>query len=553
MSNRACPACKEIGRDKSEDHLFLMRDGETWCCNKPYHPLYLEKSGIPVDRSEVEEMTGILSFTDIKRLPLFGNRDRGISEDTHKAFKVRTELSEIDRTPVSIYYPETHEGTLISYKKRKLPKSFSIVKMEPTKPVPDYFGQWRCPKSGRRLLICAGEEDTLAAYQMLKDRYPEMEPCVVGLPRGEGGSLETIAENLEFSKNFEEIIVATDMDEAGRKALTTIVPLFGDGVKTLVLSEKDIGDMLVKNKSKEFINAYFSAREYRPANIVSVDEILEAAITPVEWGLSYPWPRLTQLTYGMKTKGEIIGIGAAPGAGKSTVWQQIQKHLLFEHGEKIAIFDIEEGAEQGLKKLIGSCLNKPIHKPDCDYNIEEARRIGASFSGLASFYGGDSENWVEVESAIRYFSSKSIRFFFIDPLSALVEHLSASDANTELGRIMRAMRKLRKDHGLTFFHSNHLNNPSSGKEHGEGGRVLGSQFSGSRAQWKYSTLVLGFERDQQAGSPAQRNLGLIRVIKDRLGGNTGPVPMRYNPETGNLEQLNPELEAFMHREEEEDA
>ena len=254
----------------------------------------------------------------------------------------------------------------------------------------------------------------------------------------------------------------------------------------------------------------------------------------------------------MKERGEIIGVGAAPGAGKSTIWQQIQKHLIFEHKERIAIFDIEEGETQGLKKLIGSVMNKPIHKPDCEYNIDDARRVGTSFEDRAYFYGGDSENWEEVEAAIRYFASKGIRFFFIDPLSALVEHLSASDGNTELGKIMRAMRKLRKHQGLTFFHSNHLNNPISGKAHGEGGRVLGSQFSGSRAQWKYSTLLLGFERNQQADDSNSRNLGTLRVIKDRLGGNTGPVQMRYNAETGNLEQLTPEEWAFMKGDEDEE-
>ena len=295
VANRQCPKCNEVGRDKDSDHLFLMRDGETWCCNKPYHDLYLERHGDLIDRSQVTEMQGNLSFKEIKRLPFFGNDSRGITPETHTAFKVRTELSEIDRSPISIYYPELHKGKHQSYKKRKLPKSFSVVKEGPID-IPDYFGQWKCPTHGKRLLICAGEEDTLAAYQMLKEKYPDYEPCVVGLPRGEGGSVETVAENLAFTRNFENIILAMDMDEAGRKALAQLAPIFGEGVQSLVLSENDIGDMLVKGKHKEFINAYFSAKEYRPANILVVSDILEDAVQPVPWGLSYPWSRLTELT-----------------------------------------------------------------------------------------------------------------------------------------------------------------------------------------------------------------------------------------------------------------
>lgn len=187
-----------------------------------------------------------------------------------------------------------------------------------------------------------------------------------------------------------------------------------------------------------------------------------------------------------------------------------------------------------LKRLIGYFMNKPIHLPDCVYDEEEARQIGIAMEGLAHFYGGDSENWDEVESAVRYYASKGIRKFFVDPLSALVEHLTASEANQELGRIMRAMRKMRKNQGLTFFHANHLNNPATGKEHGEGGAVRGSQFSGSRAQWKYSTLLLGAERNQYSDDEEEKNTVLLRVIKDRLGGNTGYITLSYDSATGTL-------------------
>lgn len=531
MKNKKCPKCAEIGRDRTGDHLWQMQDGTTWACLKPYHPPYYEQ--------EDGVATSYVSFgvKDVKELPFHGSPERMVSSDTHEKFRVRTELSQENRSPVCLYYPETYKKQLIGYKVRRLPKKFAVIKgsgyVEGR--TPDLFGQFRAPTTGKRLLICAGEEDTLAADEMLTEKYPDASFAVVGLPRGESG-IEPVAENLPFIKCFDEVIVATDMDEAGRQALTKIVSVIGEGTKTLNISEKDVSDMLTRGKQKEFINAFFNAKEWRPANIVTVSEILEDSVQPVQWGLSYPWPKLTALTYGMKARGEIIGLGAAPGAGKTTLWQGIQKHLIFEHEQEIAIFDIEEGAVQGLKKLIGSVMNRPIHKPDCIYDIDQARTIGESFQDKALFYGGDSENWAEVESAIRYFASRGIRFFFIDPLSALVEHLPASEANTELGIIMRAMRKFRKNQGLTFFHANHLNNPSSGKEHGEGGKVLGSQFTGSRAQWKYSTLLLGFERNQYEDDPEDRNTGALQILKDRLGGNTGKIPMKYNMETGNLDE-----------------
>ena len=522
-----------------------MKDGVTWRCDKPYHPIYYErpegevrttknKKGNRNSKRTPEEI--VAELKEIRSYQILENRDRKISYDTMKHFRIRTAIDESTGEPSSIYYPETSGGKFLGFKQRKLPKRFnSIIKPEMRKAIPDFSGQSLCPRTGKRLLITGGEEDMLAFYECIKGKYPDLDPCVVSLPRGEETSGRIIAENLEFLSGFSEIIIGTDMDKAGREAIKKIIPIIGpERCRVLNISEKDISDMWVKGKGKELINAFYSAKEYRPSNIVGVDDILEDAIQRVKWGLSYPWDGFTQLTYGLKEQGEIIGLGAAPGAGKSTILQQIQKHLMFAHGERIAIFDIEEGHRQGLKKLIGSIMKKPIHLPDCEYDLSEAKEVGATLSGLAEFYGGDSENWDEVEDAIRYFASRGIRFFFIDPLSALVEHLSASDGNTELGRIMRAMRKFRKHQGLTFFHANHLNNPSGNKDHGEGAKVKGSQFSGSRAQWKYSTLLLGLEGNQLSDSEEEKHKRTLRVIKDRLGGKTGVVPLLYQPETGLL-------------------
>ena len=209
---------------------------------------------------------------------------------------------------------------------------------------------------------------------------------------------------------------------------------------------------------------------------------------------------------------------------------------MLEHKERIAIFNIEERAEGALNHLIGTMINKPIHKPDCIYDIEEARLAGEQLKGKVEFYDGFSEDWAEVESQVRYFASKGIKFYFIDPISALTEHLSASEANQELGKIYRSLRRFRIEQNLTFFIVSHLNNPQSGKDHGAGGEVYGSQFSGSRAQWKYSTALWGLVRDQLADNPDDRNKVKLVVIKDRLGGNTGYVHLKYNPLTGKLEE-----------------
>lgn len=310
MKNRTCPKCREVGRDSKGDHLWLMSDGVTWACFKDCHLPYFEREGGKQVSNSVNQFT----ILDITNLPIIENKERGISLATMNRFRVRTEFSEQNGSPVAVYYPETYGGSLGSYKKRLLPKSFSVIKKEGLgKELPDFFGEFTCPKAGKRLLLCAGEEDTLAAYEILNKKYPEWDHAIVGLPRGEESSINVVAEKKDFLNNFDEVIICTDMDDAGRRALAKLIPIIGERSRTIQFSEKDISDMHTKNKHKEFISAYFSAKEYRPSSIVSVEDILEEAIKPREWGLSYPFPTLTQLTYGMKNVGEVIGLGAAPG------------------------------------------------------------------------------------------------------------------------------------------------------------------------------------------------------------------------------------------------
>ena len=90
--NKPCPKCIELHHDTKGDHLWLMKDGITYCCNKPYHPIYYER-----DNNEVQESNGVdnsmVNLYDVKTLPFFGSIERKITKETHEVFKVRTELN----------------------------------------------------------------------------------------------------------------------------------------------------------------------------------------------------------------------------------------------------------------------------------------------------------------------------------------------------------------------------------------------------------------------------------------------------------------------------
>lgn len=543
IGDEPCPSCREKGRDSTGNHLIIFSDGNKYCNRCGYFESENGVSPRSISKQEFtacypENNTNDFKIRVIAGLSSLNAEERKISADTYSHFKVKSECNEANGEVIARYYPITANGKTIGYKKRELPKNFTTIGK--TKGINiELFGQAVAQKGGKKLVITGGEEDACALWQVLKKKYPSWDHSIVSLPRGE--NTNSIKDNIKFIQSFEEVILALDTDETGKKATENIIKIIGPHVKVMDFTEKDLNDLLIAGKEKEMINQFFNAKPFKPIGIYKIQDIPDEAVEPTQWGLSYPFESLTKLTYGLRTKG-VIGIGAGPGAGKTTFIQQIQKHLIYEHKEKIGLFSLEEDLNWSVKKLVGSIMRKPIHLPDCKYDLDEAKRIKHSLDdSVYLFDHNDYNNWEDILTAIRFFRSDGVKWFFIDPLSALVAHLDPSDANKFLNENMFKLEKLADSLDCTFFHVNHLNNPTSGKDHGAGGKVYGSQFSGSRAQWKYSTDLWGLERDQLAEDEEEKNVVTFSCIKNRLSGTTQTFKMKYNKNTGLLEELDFDL------------
>ena len=530
MPNKPCPKCRELGKDSTGDHLYLMSDGRTWCCrfNLKYHPPYFERDG---EEHTPENTVKKFHIDSILNLPFSSLEDRKLNKSTCEKFGIRVGFDECTGQISEHYYPGYVDGVITGFKQRTLPKKFRWL----GKSGKELFGQSVFPAGGKKVMICGGELDAPSAYQMISKKYPDMSIAFVSPTDGE--NLSSIKNNKDYLNSFGEIYVATDQDKVGQALAADVVALFGpEKVKTMKFSEKDVNKMLVEGKEKEFISSFFSAEKYKPQGIVLAKDVKEEAIRPVEWGLDYPFPSLTQITYGLKTQ-SVIGIGAGPGAGKTSFIQQIISHLIYHHHQKVAIFSLEENPSFTVKKLAGSILHKPIHLPDCAYNEAEVDKVISSFGDSVYLFDyNDYQEWKDIISAIRFFRQEGVRFFIIDPVSALHAHMDASEANRFLGEMMVDLFKLAKTLDVTFFHINHLNNPPTGKDHGAGGRVTGGQFSGSRAMWKFSTDLWGLERNQLAEEEEEKNRLRVQMIKNRLSGNTSSFWLRFDKKEGVLKE-----------------
>lgn len=542
-ANKRCPKCAELGHDSSFDHLYLLDDKSGYICrqNGVYHEPYYEwisdrKSGILEFAEGIDEPNEYTTMTldEVQKLPIAPLKARGIDKDICERYGVRVEYDTGNGEESGYYYPITEAGTIITYRNRVLPKRFSNVGQSIKGRKVELFGQTQCQKGGKKLLICGGQDDMLAACQMLWRKYPNFPPNVVSLTNGE--NTKSVADNLDFVTSFEEVLIYTDMDEVGRKCAEDIAKLVGPKAKIVETSEKDANDMLKKNKQAEFINAFFSAKEFAPEGFVTVDDVWDKATAMPTWGRPWPWPTLTKTTYGRRD-GEGMYLGAGVKIGKSEFVNQLVHYCLM-NGEEVGLFKLEEDPAMTVRKVAGKLKHKQFHIPDGDFTQDELiEGVQAVKNADLSMYGKYGTNrWEDIKPAIRHAAYKAKQknkplTIILDPLTRLVSS-DPSVANKELTEISDDISKMAKDLNFFYLVCTHLNAPQTGKPHEEGGKVHSSQLTGSRAMMRTTYYLGGIERDKTAEDEVERNTSYFVLLEDRAFGNTCKFPIYYNRANG---------------------
>ena len=530
--SRACPKCQELGHDKTENHLFLLRDGKTWACFKPWHKRYFENL---YDGGQTQELYNMpLTFEEIETFPIAKLESRDIPEGVCKIYGVKTSYSEETREPEAHYYPRYNvKLELTGYKQRILPKKFFIYNKDTKEPVV-LFGQWiPAIQNAREICIAGGEIDAMACTTITGRRLSS--PIYgVAPPDGENFNAFELPEVLKFLRSKTKIYLALDNDEAGKKLEKKLVDLLGyEKVRLVNFSEKDVSDMLTKEKEREFVDAIFSAKEYRPSGVITVDDVWEEAIKMPEWGLSWPWPTLTKKTYGIR-RGEVYYIGAGVKIGKSEFEKQLIQHIIAEWGAQVGAIFPEESPQMSYKKIAGKLVGKQFHIPDSGFSQEElveAMKLVKDKVYLHNRYA--SLEWEEIKDFIRYcVVSKGIRDIIIDPITCLTDGKDSSEADRLLKQVTRELDYMVKDLNFSLYVFCHLNAPHTGKPHEEGGEVRSAQFANSRSMMRVAQYMIGIERNKKAEDILERNMSTFVLLEDRNFGNYVRFPVYYDTKTG---------------------
>lgn len=473
-----------------------------------------------------EENQEIKSFTSPKAKGF-----RGIRDDIYSKFGVRHAFDEQTGEVIEQYYPVTQDGQLSGYKIREVPKNFRSKGR--TGADCELFMQFKFNRGGKYVVLCEGEADSLAAYQMLQDynekRGSDFEIACVSPTTG-ANSKKQIAAQYKFLDTFDQIICSYDNDKAGKEAAEEIVKYLPKGkVKIMQMRYKDANDYLTQGKEKEFVQDFYNAKAYVPVGVLPSTELYDRIIQQSEVA-KVPFPpfmkKLNDMFIGGMPLGYIFNIAADTGVGKTTYVNEMIYHWVFNSPHLIGIVSMELDAGQYGEALLSRHISRKlslIGDRDEKLSLLTSERIKDKAKELmfnedkARFYLLDNRDGSveEIQDTIEELVvACGCKVIILDPLQDLLDGLS----NEEQSVFMKWMKGFIKSHGVSFVLINHMRKSENSGE---------MDIMGSSTIIKSAAANIILKRNKLSESEQERNTTTVTVAKNRVCGLTGPAGAAY--------------------------
>jgi twinkle protein len=512
----------------SSDNVALYADGHRHCFT-PGCGFHTKGDGETHQRRTPR--LGLLTL-DYRALP-----PRCLSEAACRKFGVG--VGKLGEETVVVFEYRNQDGQVVAQKCRTKAKDFPVLGDSKAMLL---FGQHLWPGKGKRVVVTEGELDAVALCQVQDLKWP-----VVSIPSGAGSAAKAIAKSREWLEGFDEVVLAFDADDAGREGVSKAAAILTPGKVRVAdfgpLGVKDANEALMKANDgqpdliRKMISAVWDARTWRPDGVVSLKDIRERVLTTPTVGYSWPWKSLNDLTFGRRV-GEVIGLGAGTGQGKSDFVSQCVAHDVSQ-GLRVGVISLEQDVGDTGKRIAGKLAHRRFHVPDGSWKPEELEAAWAKLEATDAVKLYDNfgvADWATIKARINYMVDvEGCQVVWLDNLTGIVA--AEEDERRALEMIMAEAASMAKGRFVFMFVS-HLATPE-GKSHEEGGRVTIRHYKGSRSIGYWSHFLLALERDQQAEDPEERITTTVRFLKDRNTGQaTGrTVDLRYDEPTGMLNEI----------------
>jgi len=522
--------CDDCG---GSDPLQIYEDGSKFCfsCRKSTQA---PREGVTVinNNTDFEPVSYGPSITEIQEdFPSRGFKERNIFKQVSQHYGVKVSY-DMDGNIDSHYYPYYDDDNLAGYKIRKLPKDFTSA----GKVRGGLFGQ-QLFNGGKRLVITEGELDAMAVQSAWFKRYKTFYP-VVSLRSA--SSIKDLVEERDWIRNFDEVILWLDNDDAGREATKEAARIIGyDKVKIAKSAEKDASDLWIKDEDK-VLKTIYDATDYTPAGILDKDDLWTQLETYNQLE-SVPYPDfmdgLNDKLKGMRF-GEITLWTSGTGSGKSTLLREIAVHLLDTTEDKIGIVSLEESPAETARKMSGMALNRnPAAEeiPLDELKVGYDKLFGDDRVLVLDHQGSISDG--SIMDYLEYMCLSGAKYLFVDHITILAsEGTDGLTGNEAIDKIMNDLLRLVKKHNVWIGLISHLRKTDNkGKSFEEGKLPSMDDIRGSGSIKQISMDIIAFARDVGNGDDAKRNTIKTKVLKCRYTGLTGPSgALLYDFPTGRL-------------------
>jgi len=518
--------CDKCG---SSDANALYSDGHMYCFScETYTPPDEEvkmNEPVKIKNTDFSPVSG-----EVVALP-----KRKISEETCKFWGYQ--IGEMNGQPVHVANYHNKHRQVVAQKIRFPNKDF--LALGDFKDSPLYgMNLWR--DGGKMVTVVEGELDALSVSQCFQNKW-----AVCSIRSGAAGAKKDIKKAIDWLEKFESVIFMFDQDEVGQKAAKECAMLLSPSkAKIAYLPLKDASEMLQAGRSRELIDAVWSAKVHRPDGIISGSDLWETLTsTEVVESVPYPYDGINDKTHGMR-RGEIVTICAGSGIGKSQLVREIAHHLLKQE-QTIGYIALEESVKRTALGLLSLELNKPIHLGNHEVSNDD---LWSAFQGSVGsdrvyfydhFGSSDEDNLI---NRIRYFAvALGCKYIILDHLSIVVSGLEGGDERRIIDNTMTKIRTLVEELHIGMILVSHLKRPNSDKGHEDGLTTSLAQLRGSAGIGQLSDIVIGLERNQQ--DQENSDLSTVRILKNRWTGETGVCcQLQFSKETGRMNEQNEEVD-----------
>ena len=514
----------------SSDGNAMYDDGHTHCfvCNKTIFGENMENKQNVINMAKGSNKKFILSDIADRKIKLETCRRYGVS--------VVKEGSMITDHTYK-YYDKDGSHVASKYRSTREKKFWSEGRLSNA----GLFGQNIFNQGGKYITVCEGELDAMSAYELLGSKWP-----VVSIKNGSQAALKNCKQSFDYLNKFDTVVLCFDNDSAGRDAQQAVAKLFEPNkCKVMNLEMKDANEYIKTGQREKFVQAWWNSRTYTPAGIINLADLGASLYEEdINETCSYPWPKMNEKTYGMRT-GELVTFCSGAGMGKSSIMRELMHHVMNNTSDNIGVLALEENTKNTAFNIMSVEANARLYIREIreQFTPAQLQEWEKKTIGTGRFFAFDHFGSIEndeILNRIRYMAKAlDTKWVILDHLSILVSGQEDNgDERKSIDILMTKLRSLVEETQIGLLLVSHLRRPAGDRGHEDGREISLSHLRGSASIAHLSDAVIALERNQQADDEIEANTTTLRILKNRYTGETGVACyLHYDRDSGRMTQV----------------